>query len=245
MKRLETLAAIVILLVFATTASADWQYARDFSTTLNDSSVAWQRGYLSGPEGTFHAYDIHEAPSAEFVGWHDAATGWDPLGNTVKNVTTSDYNASWGIYYPAGKVTVTSGVEPAASNWGTVRWVAPTAGYYNVVANWTNQKINGADVTVGMRNTSDSREFLPDSTATLTEFVGTDSSVAAGKFSYSNTLYFAAGQNLDFVVTSTVAWASETAGLDATITAVPEPCGITLFITGVLGLLCYAWRKRK
>lgn len=243
MKRLETLAAIAVLLALATTACADWQYARDFSANQNDSSVAWQRGYLTGPEGTFCLYDAHEVAVADtLVGWHDAAIGWDPYGNAIKNISNSDYDAPWGIYYPAGQATVTSG---ASLVWNAVRWIAPTAGYYNVLANWTNQKTNGMDVTVGMRNTTNSLEFLPNSTATLTEFVGANASVAAGKFSYSNTLYFDAGQPLDFVVESTAYWASQTAGLDARITAVPEPTTITLFVAGVIGLLCYAWRKRR
>jgi hypothetical protein len=33
--------------------------------------------------------------------------------------------------------------------------------------------------------------------------------------------------------------------LVATTNAVPEPGTIVLLITGMLGLVCYAWRKRK
>jgi hypothetical protein len=241
MKRLETLAAIVILLAVATTARADWQYARDYLATQNDSSVAWQRGYLMGAEGeTFTCYNTHEVAVADtLVGWHDASVGWDSYGNAVKNISGSDYDAAWGTYYKAGQATVMSGT---GGPWAAVRWTAPTAGYYNVSANWTNQRTGGTDVTVTMRNNL-TLNWLPNSTATLTEFAGTDSSVAAGKFSYNNTLYFAAGQNLDFVVESN-STLPQVAGLDARITAVPEPTAIVLFVSGMIGLLCYAWRKR-
>lgn len=250
MKCIETLVVTAVLLVSGAIARAEtttWNYAADYSTTSNSGANGWQSGYLTdvgSTLGVFNAYDVFGS-AADIPSWH-TGSGTDPMGNANINPSSSpSAHTDWGIYWAGKQACLMPGT---AGNWIAVRWTAPSAGNYNVSALWTNQRYDGCDTTVAIRNTATGIDMLSGSVATLTEFVGTDSSVAAGKATYNNTLYFTAGQNIDFIVKTTSSQASpiyQMVGLDATITAVPEPAAITLAVTGLIGLVAYAWRKRR
>lgn len=243
MKRSNILATFVVLMASAGMGNADWQLARDFSATKNDSTCAFQFGYLTGAEGTFNPYTVPDVASEATVGWH-AEQGWDFNGNVTKNTSDTDRDFSWGSYSPAGKVLLQGGM-PTRNPWVAARWFAPSEGDYNVSAIWTNQEKDGTPAEVVMRDTLTGMVALTDSYHMLTAFVGTDGSVADGRFTYDKTLHLTAGQNVDFVIESGCYSGVQRLGLDVTITALPEPSSILLAACGLIGLLVYAWRKRN
>ena len=58
-------------------------------------------------------------------------------------------------------------------------------------------------------------------------------------------LTVATGDTIDFVVGEAGAGNHAGTRLDATITPTPEPGTVVLLLTGLFGLLAYAWRKRR
>lgn len=249
MKRLETLAAIVILLASTTTARTEttaWDYATDYSSTMNTSGVsAWQAGYLGGMEGHFYLYESYTIPGSESLVRWDYYGDPDTRGCAVKNLSTTSAYENWSMYWEAGQATVMPGVAGFAS---AVKWTAPTTGQYSIVATWTDQRTDGRSVAIEARFAEDNGATLFSDT--LEGFVGrkinnySDASGTHQSATYSATLNLTAARALDFLVQKT-GDGFNTTGLSVTITAVPEPTTITLFVAGVIGLLCYAWRKRR
>ncbi|MBU4273300.1 MAG: PEP-CTERM sorting domain-containing protein [Planctomycetes bacterium] len=63
----------------------------------------------------------------------------------------------------------------------------------------------------------------------------------------SDPITVAAGTHTLSFVGTEVAWGADArTSIDAvSITTIPEPSALALLATGLVGLLCYAWRKRK
>lgn len=250
MRRIVTLVACIGLLASATTAlgTTIWDYTADYSTTSNSTSDVWQRGYLTEPTpGTWglNLYDTFQSFSGEIAGW-DKSGDPDTNGNANKNTSASAYE-NWGDYWEAGQTCVMPGV---LGNYGAVRWVAPAAGTYSIFAQWTDQRTDGTGATVGIHVAGNSllwsdttNGFYGRAANGFADRTGTHQSTA-----YTNSsMYFTAGQYIDFVVENM--WADPVTyrmmGFTATISQVPEPSVIVLLASGLTGLLAYAWRKRK
>ena len=142
-----------------------------------------------------------------------------------------------------------------------LRWTAPAAGtvVVNVTfdgANQTTGGYTGTNHTVSLVwLTSGAVSTQEDSYGSVAglmyTFIGASSTPPGSTHNYtSGTLTVAAGDTLDFVVqgTSLTATSGETrlgAAGSIVFTPAPEPSTLALLTAGLIGLLCYAWRKRK
>jgi hypothetical protein len=258
MRRVTTV-ALVALFVITSAAMADsvWDYRSSYSTTDNSLGAGkFTTGFLSGAEGTFNIYD-HYSTDTSYGGiyrWDWAShpgDNTDTRGNAGKNTTVNAVEQSgWGtggIYYEAGATTLMPGTD---GSWAALRWTAPAAGSYNVKAVFTDQCIDagaGKTTTVYMREGHNNGSLFWNST--LAGFVGRaangylDTTGTNQSATYENVLTLAAGQAIDMVVASG-STQYLTTGVDFTI-AVPEPACIVLLSSYLIGVLAYAWRKRK
>jgi hypothetical protein len=217
----------VIVLGWAACVQATLIYAAaaEFSASSNPNGV-WSYGHYGTPgdASTFTAYDVAENAAAIGIGgvtiWHYSLSGnWDP--NVAYNTTGSAIVAPWATYAPH---TITLG----PTNGTVVRWTASAAGTYDVSATFTDVSSGGGAAYVYGYVNSVQQFSATTSPATWT----------------ASALSVVAGHTIDFVAgPEGNGWAIPTR-LDATITLVPEPSSIVLLVLGVLGLVCYARRKR-
>jgi hypothetical protein len=79
--------------------------------------------------------------------------------------------------------------------------------------------------------------------------LGIAQSGTAPSLSYSsgeNDILVHAGDHIDFTIDSgSAGWNKDMTGLAVTITQTPEPATMAMLVSGLVGLLAYAWRKRK
>jgi hypothetical protein len=260
MKRLETLAAVVILLAFAGTALADtvWDYADSYSPTDNSVGLGkFASGYLTGAGGTFNLFAHYsDTPWEAFHGinrWDDVGNGansTDSHGNAGINTNaTATEELGWGggMYFEPGATTIMPGT---GGTWTAIRWTAPADDWYDISARFTDQQLDGASKSIGVRVREGTEFGTVLWNAALTGFVGraaNDFNDATGtnqSGTYTAHSYMTAGQTLDFIVESQGPVFLMT-GIGVTISSVPEPSSIALILTGAAGLLAYAWRRRR
>jgi hypothetical protein len=258
MKRVAATIAVVAWFVSTSIAKADtqtWDYTSSYSSTTNAVGAGqFAGGYLSGPEGTFNVYN-HYSDDSSYEGinrWDDAATGTDFNGNAGMNTNaTAKKMTDWGtggMYFEAGATAL---MPAYCGNWAAVRWTAPEAGQYRVNAVFTDQCL---DAGASKKTTVYMREGKVDGslfwTNTLAGFVGTkaasfgDATGTNQSATYNDVLTFTAGQAVDVVVAAGDTQYLMT-GITFTVTAVPEPSAITVVLSGLLGFLAYAWKKRR
>lgn len=211
----------VVVLGFAAIAQADVVYdpATDWSISNGNPNGVWS--YLTG------SGDLYTRPGTDASGdsaglqWWKKASGDDP--NLTYNPTAGELVA-YTIHWAPHEIGLGPSGDP---NGTTLRWTAPTAGDWAVDALFT---------TTQEGNTGGTIYVTKDGTDVFSHGVGNygDSS------SYSDTLTFAVGEALDFRVNG-----DKFVRPEITITSIPEPSTVLLTATGLIGLLAYAWRKRR
>lgn len=220
------IAALGLSLATAQAATLTYDVANDFSA-INNPNGAWSFGTFSG--STFNAFS---APSVH----HGVIQRW----NGASSDPSVDYN-------PSDSTVV-------ASDWGTITW-APHAVLLNpyggaAVARWTATTAGTADLNAvfteaQVAGTPPSVTIYRNNTQEWTYGAWITGSTSDSTTATLSGLSVAAGDTIDFVVSQN---GSKTIRLAATITEtthVPEPSTLLLVATGLLGLMAYAWRKRR
>jgi hypothetical protein len=194
-------------------SAATYNAVDDFSLIGNPNG-AWSYGTLSSfTGGTFTLYNVGQAFS-DYSVWGNGGT----------------YPNSAGVYNstpPSGMLHLDG--ENFISD---VRWVAPSAGTYDVAGYF--QRVDPAGVPVSVR-------IIENGTTTLFALDGFTTYNVPQEFNLSN-LTLSAGATLDFAEGAPQPW-NDSTGLAATITAVPEPSVFVLLGVGVIGLLFRGWRR--
>jgi hypothetical protein len=254
LRHLLMIAATAIVLMAAGMAQADtWNLGNDFYT--GTQHTPWLYGALNTDYNYFALFDgqsnVSNGHGGTFAGWLSAGEGWDAYGSLGKNLGPGVCDA-YGFYTELGGLRI-QGAD--YGNWipGTL-WRAPADGQYLVTARFTGTWY--ADATPA---TYPDHVYVKEgniytysnlATADITGFIGT---AAAGyadgwgdvrEYTYSGTRTLTAGEDLLFLARGDASY-GHCIGLEVTITAVPEPTGLALVVTGFVGLLAYAWRKRK
>ena len=201
----------------------------------------------SDPGTAFTLFTNHEAPRDGVAGW----LGWDasPGGSPYFAVNTSASAFAWDYYRPVsasepGLMGVKDiGVSPSATRTGVLRWTAPAAGTISTsttinagTSGYHAYSQDGVDINLLLNSTGLYNNPNTGSGFTPVNISTSGLTVAAGDVL---SLIIGAGGNGN---------AYDLTGITShvvTFNAVPEPSAFVLLSCGLIGLLAYAWRKRR
>ncbi len=236
-KTLALVFSLALSIISAAKADTIYDAAADFSATSNPTSTGWSYGYYTSATSTpdpttFVAYPT-EAPGSNYGAiytgldvWYDQHVSLDNVDpNVIFNPTNSTIFDSQTTWTP-GELTLGPYYGPSV-----VRFTVPTTGLYEIAANFYPSQ-------TGL-NTPPAA-YLFDNSSVLGSGVTTP-------YAYNSLLpiLLTAGTTIDFVAYSGPGNSNnQTTGLDATLTMVPEPETLTLFVLGGVGLL-WAMRRRR
>jgi hypothetical protein len=234
--RIVLIGAVVLgWAVCAQATTITYNAATDFSASSNPNGV-WSYGTISSSV-PFSAFTtgrtwVGRSPSLPGIdGWDNGIVGvdagYDP--SVTHNSTTGSISA-FGFTWPENALALDSYGSSENSGYPDVRWTAPTARVIDISATFTDiRDVPGDFATAYVRVNGGGFQSLGLANST--------------DISWSNTgMEVLAGDTIDFLaVGATVTM------LQATIsqTVVPEPSSMVLLAASLLGLLAYAWRKRR
>lgn len=248
------------LAALTSTAQAETVYdaSADFSLNSNPIGVwsyaAWNM--------SANFYGNATASSASYgglglPGWDWGASNWQPCIVSNRTGATVDLGGSGAILIPSNSIMLYPG-----NGTGTLLvFTAPTTGLYNVSASMT-------DIATGntARDLSDGHNgpaggvYRWDAT---TPFILGDGAQGQKDWMYmslygdtltysANAVTLTAGDKIALLVWpdgmgNGDVWdlGNDAVAASFVVTAVPEPTALIMLVNGLIGLLAYAWRKRK
>jgi hypothetical protein len=232
---LRNLTSVVFVIVLAAggsqaVASTIWDVYNDFdfSMSSNTADNTWQFGRMT--VGTCQIADFSLNPNPTAYGW----------GGDLWENSNPDKLPSAGVYTFGGgsggaHPYVQNGVEIA----GVIGWKSPSAQIVEATFSVFDANVstgNGIEYRLYCSGVSTPlASGVIDEGGSSTPTTVSDVVVSAGQM-----LFLQIGpRDLNFAADST--------GVHFAIaqTGIPEPSSIALLVTGLIGLLCYAWRKRR
>jgi hypothetical protein len=258
-------AAVAVLLVAGAVQASTITYnlSNSFSTTAipptaNPYNTVWSYGTFANTSlaaaipSSFVA-DTVPGSATPLVSWLNPTY---PSGAFVIYNTSSSNTVNGNTFYSANEPVLSPTYAPAV-----LRWTAPAAGTIavNVTFSGANQlstDYTGASNAVSLvwltsGGVSTQEDSYGSVTGSMYTFIGASNTPPGSTHTYtSSAIPVAAGDTLDFVVqgTSLTATGGETrlgAAGSIVFTPAPEPSTLALLTAGLIGLLCYAWRKRR
>jgi hypothetical protein len=255
-RRILLMAAVALLFPLAGVVSAEtthWNAVADFNTNYdgsNQSGVmgAWTVAVLESDTTTYHVDDVAAllpASGAIPVGQTEPAlivrklTGYPDPG-AVRNVKGYD------LWYDNGNTLMKADALSMHPGYGSrVGWssvlefTAPTSGEYLVTAHAFSSFMQTtsiiASILVG-------RDF--DNPIAQDYPTGYVYDAGHTQLDFDKAIALSAGNTMQFI-SSPNGGACQQSGWQVDIWKVPEPSTLVLLATGMMGLLCYGWRKRK
>jgi hypothetical protein len=226
--RIALIAIAVLGWAVCAQAGVIYDLAADFSSTNNPNGAWSYIKYTAGVDPThFGLYDTvvtnHGANAEGLIHWRMAGAADPGCDGNMTGATI--YAPGWGnIAWPPHSYAIGAFGGP-----GAARWTAPSDGTINWTAAFTGiQEAQSAANVYVLKN------------ADTVLFNGGPAAWNVTVSSSGSDLAVSAGDTIDFVVDG-----NKTTRVAATIDLVPEPSTLVLLVTGLIGLVCYAWRKRK
>ena len=226
--RIVLIAAALLACSLSAQATVIHDLAADFSLTNGNPNGVWTYGKYTGGlnPASFVAYDnaftFTEGTGTGLERWSTGSAS-DPCA--LYNPTSATIAApAWGnTTFAPGKFSLSPSSGPSA-----VRWTAPTDG----LVDWSLTAMGIQEV------------FDPSSVHVYYNGSLAKSIWSAG-YNVPSTISgvrvaVTAGDQFDIMVSG-----DKLTQLDATVTYVPEPSACVLILSGIAGLLAYAWRKRR
>jgi hypothetical protein len=207
-------------------ASIVYDAAADFSISGNPN-VSWSYGYSSTLGGTFNPYTVSNSTfigNSNFDGWTTTATTFTDTPFAAKN-TSASIEQAIGLRLPPGGLGLHPGPD-IGNQFSIIRWSAPSAGFYEVNAAFTDRDFS--DLSFGRGATTD--VHVLQNNATLYDAIVNKDGWGLGPTGYSSVLLLSLGDTIDFVVGrgQNNTHLSDSTGLAATISAVPEGSALLL-----------------
>lgn len=217
---LQTAVFGMVFAVGVAAAKAEtWDAYTQYNTGSNTTTDVWQ--YLSVPETTNTGYSFLDT-----YGYSGATgiVGWNTGGAPFVGTSVSDLYVLPG---PSGAAAV-------------IGWKSPISGTANVDYSFSISALSGGDRTYALFREGDSTPLASSALlaggASIGPITGT-TSIASGKMLYLQLGPKEQGGAHDF-------WFDDS-GVAFSVSHVPEPSTLWLLTYGLIGLLAYAWRKKK
>lgn len=220
---LQTVIFGMVIIVGTHTAQATvWDAYSQYSTTSNSATDVWQ--YLTVSEGANSGYS--PMGTYGYCGFA-ASTGWQDATSVPFIGQSASYTN--GLYILPGEAT-----EAAV-----IGWKSPLAGTVNVDYSFSISKLVSGEITYALYREGDDAS-LPLQSGTRTTSSGTIEGTVS--IAYGKMLYLQLGPS--YQNTTTDFWYDDSI-VTFTVSGIPEPSSLMLMASGIIGLLAYAWRKRK
>jgi hypothetical protein len=244
----KILLAAVVALAFAGNSFANfivYDAKTDFNGTVNGSSGVWRYGWSDTGTSTLNQYtgaDYFDDISFKLKGFRNySGGGADTLTPGVFKAygsnATHGYNLNDLIVHP-GRIPTNSN-NPNDEKFSVVRFVAPTAGIYNLSSDWIRKGTSSNAV-----GTPDIRVYISRSGSAAALFDGNFDFNVMGSFS-TNGLTLTAGETIDFRVGGLGERNGDVTISNITLTAVPEPGSLAVVSGLVAGLSVLSRRRRQ
>jgi hypothetical protein len=221
-------------------ADFTWDAVADFGSTNPSNSVWTYEWASSSAHGLDNLLDDKYEKASGVTGPNQLMS-WTQQGVTdpcvVKNFTSSPITIpEWGVTVYPDKLFMYSGYASTSGQASVVKFTAPADGEYSVEASFL-ASLAGDNIRV-MKNMT----TLGNGTMLMQGSLDNGSSLP-----YSAVLSLSEGDTIAFCNAPGYPHNWESGGIDfaAAVTLVPEPTSIIMMVSGIFGLLAYAWRKRK
>lgn len=226
MTRLTLRAAALAASLLCTLGAQAADATADFSNTSNPNGV-WSYGWSDTLGDTFRRFSVVTDVNGAYDVWS--------AGNIA---ALSVGKARAGGYVCCGTVTIaplTMSMHPGPEGqYAIVRFTAPSDGTYSIEASfWGQDSVGPTSTDVHVR------------TAAGDLFTGVVQGFGAASLqSHSGSVVLTAGQTLDFTVGygPNASYGYDSTGFSASVSAVPEPATLALWLAG--GALLLARRRR-
>jgi hypothetical protein len=186
---------------------------------LGGTGSSWQAAYLDNPGAALIGTQYTISATMD----HSGIVSGHPMGMTVKNSQGSDIAAGAGALF------------------FDIENDSPTVAAWELLNN-TGSGMHGVNGTITPKSTYAVQLVVDETGATNMATVIVDG-VTLGSTDWSP------GANANRYIGLSAHMSSSVSGVGkwdafSVTQAVPEPSTVVLLVTGLLGLLCYAWRKR-
>jgi hypothetical protein len=242
--RIVLIAMVLLAWVTCAQAAVVYNAANDFSITANQNGV-WSYGQVTvgtNIEVTSFTPLTVAASGAGESAWADgSAPRGTGLEAWVSSLAAPDpavsFNSSaspvtYSIWTWPAHTLVLDGYPGNQTSYVDVRWTAPADGVIDIVVDYT--AITTAGTAYG------SNEYVSLNGAMINYRNITPTVTNTGNFTQSG-ISVTAGETVDFWQYGCITAVAP----QVTFTPVPEPSTLVLLATGLISLVCYAWRKRK
>jgi hypothetical protein len=201
-------------------------YASENGSSPSATFGTWSCGNWSAVESTDFNLDTFTTPLPD-----PNIHGWGTLNNNWISTVGVNYN-DYPVFIPTEVPSTALHIHAANGAPGVpypvLRWTAPSAGTIEVSLDQWSIQATTLQTDVVFNGGLLATTVLPADHSHWTPSLAPITVVA--------------GDTLDIVVGAS---GIGPAGTWLSINMVPEPSSVMLLATGLIGLLCYAWRKRK